>query len=245
MKAMVFAAGLGTRLKPWTEKHPKALVPVGGVPMLERVLVNLRESGFDDVVVNVHHFADQVTDFLSSHDFGIRVRVSDERELLLDTGGGLLAASPMLFEDDAPVLIHNVDILSNANLNGLMNRHIESGADATLLVSGRNSSRRLAFDGDGRLRGWHNVNSGEYRPAGYVPSDDCHEVAFSGIHVVGPEVISRMRAGGYEGKFPIMDFYLGECERLDIREHYAEGLELIDIGKPETLAEANQTVGDY
>lgn len=240
MKAMVFAAGLGTRLKPWTEHHPKALVPVGGVPMLERVLVNLRDSGFDDVVVNVHHFADQIEEFLAAHDYGIRVRVSDERALLLDTGGGLLAASPLLFEDDAPVLIHNVDILSNADLRGLMAVHETSGADATLLVSGRKSSRRLAFDDGWRLRGWHNLTSGEYRPAGYSPTEGEREVAFSGIHVVGPEVIRRMRDGGYSGKFPIMDFYLAESGRLDLRGSYAETLELIDIGKPETLAAADR-----
>ena len=239
MKAMIFAAGLGTRLKPWTLHHPKALVPVGGVPMLERVIVKLKSQGFDDFVINVHHFADQIIDFVNAADFGVTIRFSDERERLLDTGGGLLKAAPLLFADNEPVLIHNADILSDANLQQLMSAH---KGDATLLVSDRNSSRKLVVNGNSRLCGWHNEKSDEYRPAGFVPAAGMSEVAFSGIHVVSPSVIAMMRNDGYPEAFPIMDFYLARCGDADFNVHKSDNLQLIDIGKPETLAIANRLV---
>lgn len=239
MKAMILAAGLGTRLKPWTLKHPKALVPVGGVPMLERVIKGLRAQGFDRLTVNVHHFAEQIKDFLSANDFGVEITVSDESGLLLDTGGGILGARELLFADDEPVLIHNVDILSDANLGELMENHVKSGAEATLLVSRRDSSRALLRDRSGRLRGWHNRRSGEYRPAGYTPAADHEEFAFSGIHVVSRSLLDRMESDGLRGAFPIMDVYLGHCHEAEYRLHVADDLHLIDIGKPETLAQAN------
>ncbi len=121
MKAMILAAGLGTRLRPWTLEHPKALVPVGGVPMLERVIVRLKDEGFDEIVVNIHHFGDQIIDFVRSKDFGVKIFISDERGELLDTGGGLVYARELLGED--PVLVHNVDILSNADLKSFMRKH--------------------------------------------------------------------------------------------------------------------------
>lgn len=239
MKAMILAAGLGTRLKPWTLEHPKALVPVGGVPMLRRVIEKLRDSGFDRITVNVHHFADQVKEYLSTNDFGVCVTVSDESDLLLDTGGGILGAADLLFADDEPVLIHNVDILSDADLQKLMETHKDSGSEATLLVSDRESSRRLIFDEEGRLCGWHNSNTGEYRPAGFVPAEGMKAHAFSGIHVVSRSLIYRMKRAGLSGAFPIMDFYLGNCGDADYRAYLEPQLHLIDIGKPQTLAEAN------
>ncbi|MDE6382409.1 MAG: NTP transferase domain-containing protein, partial [Muribaculaceae bacterium] len=122
MKAFILAAGLGTRLRPWTLEHPKALVPVGGVPMLERVILRMRDQGFDDITVNVHHFADQIVDFLNARDFGVAVHISDERERLLDTGGAILHASRFLAADPAPFLVHNVDILSDAPHASLMEK---------------------------------------------------------------------------------------------------------------------------
>lgn len=239
MKAFVLAAGLGTRLKPWTLKHPKALAPVGGIPMLERVIVSLREQGFDRILVNVHHFADQIVDFLSGRDFGIDVAVSDESELLLDTGGALLHAAGWLCADEQPFLIHNVDILSNADLAGLMKAHAESDADATLLVSDRDSSRRLYFDRGMNLVGWRNFKSEELRPAGFRVEPGLRMYAFSGIHAVSPRMLARMRAEGYNGKFPIMDYYLAKAGASSpIRGMAAEGLRLIDIGKPASLARA-------
>lgn len=237
MKAMIFAAGLGTRLKPWTLHHPKALVPVGGVPMLERVITKLKSQGFDYFVINVHHFANQIIDFVNSADFGVRICFSDEQNRLLDTGGGLLKAAPLLFEDNEPVLIHNVDILSDADLCQLMNVH---NGDATLLVSDRNSSRKLVVNSDLRLCGWHNEKTDEYRPVGFEPSAGMSEVAFSGIHVVSPSVIEMMKADGYPEVFPIMDFYMSRCDDAVFNVHKADNLQLIDIGKPETLALANE-----
>lgn len=239
MKAFVLAAGLGTRLKPWTLEHPKALAPVGGTPMLERVIVSLRDQGFDRILVNVHHFADQIVDFLSGRDFGIDVTVSDESELLLDTGGALLHAAGWLCADEQPFLIHNVDILSNADLAGLMKAHAESDADATLLVSDRDSSRRLYFDRGMNLVGWRNFKSEELRPAGFRVEPGLRMYAFSGIHAVSPRMLARMRAEGYKGKFPIMDYYLAKAGASSpIRGMAAEGLRLIDIGKPASLAQA-------
>lgn len=168
---MIFAAGLGTRLKPLTDKMPKALVEVGGKPLLERVILKLRDAGFDHIVVNVHHFANQITDWLEQHDFGISIKTSDETSELLDTGGGLKKALT-LFRTDEPILIHNVDILSNADLKEFYNdgpvmMNYGSGqpfnASATLLVSWRKTKRYLLFDQDMRLVGWTNIETGQVR----------------------------------------------------------------------------------
>lgn len=236
MQAMILAAGLGTRLRPWTLEHPKALVPVRGVPMLERVILRLKEQGFTKIVVNVHHFASQIVEFLQSHDFGVQIVVSDETDQLLDTGGAILNAAP-LFEN-GPVLVHNVDILSNANLAELMRAHEQTGADSTLLVSDRASSRKLIFDKDMRLRGWHNLKEGIYKPEGFVSEEGYREYAFSGIHVVGESVLEEMRRIEREPKFSIIDFLLSPEQHCDVRGYLQEGLELIDIGKPATLERA-------
>lgn len=240
MKAFILAAGLGTRLKPWTLEHPKALVPVGGVPMLERVIRRLVGEGFNSITINVHHFSEQIISFVSNNNFGADIRISDESGLLLDTGGGLLHASELLFQDSEPVLIHNVDILSNADLSHLMRVHKDGDAAATLLSSNRNSSRKLVVDSDGYLCGWHNLKNDEYRPSGFSPSEGMHEVAFSGIHIVGPKIIERMKSNGWNGVFPIMDFYLKECDTMHIKCLECDSLELIDIGKPDTLAQADE-----
>lgn len=244
---MILAAGLGTRLRPWTLEHPKALVPVVGVPMLERVIESLKSQGFDEIVINIHHFGEQIVDFLAEHDFGVRISVSDERGRLLDTGGGVLAAGEILFaEDDSPFLVHNVDILSNADLAGLMRSHSEEENDITLLTSDRDSSRRLIFDEGGRLRGWHNLTTDEYRPKGFRPSPFCHESAFSGIYVVGKKAWERIKEYSERIEreaFPIMDFFLSECGELKMGECKAENLTLIDIGKPASLKQANLEFG--
>lgn len=237
MQAMILAAGLGTRLKPWTLSHPKALVPVDGVPMLERVILRLKSQGFDRFVVNVHHFASQVTDFLKASNFGVDIKISDESGRLLDTGGAILAASPLFMQ--GPVLVHNVDILSNADLGDLMRVHEHSGVDSTLLVSERESSRKLVFDSGLRLRGWHNVRDNQYKPEGFVPEDNFKEYAFSGIHVVGCHEIEEMRRIEPDKKFPIVDFLLSDLHDCEVRGYVQPALELIDIGKPDTLRLAN------
>lgn len=253
MKAFVLAAGLGTRLKPWTLEHPKALVPVGGVPMLQRVIGRLRDEGFNDLTVNVHHFAGQIIDFLKDTDFGVDVNISDESELLLDTGGGLLNASRFLHDGSSPVLVHNADILSDAPLAGIMSAHKYSGADISLVTSPRDSQRKLVFGENGELCGWHNLATDEYRPAGFDVSPGMHENAFSGIYVIGAEVFGVLRSyASVTGslKFPIMDFLLHNAslaasspQKLVIKEIELPHLRLIDIGKPETLHLARSLFG--
>lgn len=180
MRAMIFAAGLGTRLKPLTDTMPKAIVPVAGKPMLEHVITKLKSSGFDDIIINIHHFGEQIIDFLqANNNFGVNIRISDEREMLLDTGGGIKRALE-LFPTDEPVLIHNVDILSDVDLNALYGFHLRSGNDATLMVSERKTSRYLIFDKEDRLCGWINKGSGETKPEGFVYNPSEHsEYAFS------------------------------------------------------------------
>ena len=158
---MIFAAGLGTRLRPLTDHTPKALVSVAGKPMLERVILRLKEAGFNDITVNIHHFGEQIIEFLrANNDFGITIHLSDERDMLLDTGGGIKKARPFL-DGNEPFLVHNADILSDINLAELYRHHRESNAEATLLVSQRQTSRYLLLDDANRLHGWINKSTGE------------------------------------------------------------------------------------
>lgn len=243
MNAMIMAAGLGTRLKPWTETHPKALVPVDGVPALEILIRKLEGEGFRRVMVNVHHFADQIIDYLDSSRISMEVCVSDERALLLDTGGGIAKCGSNLVPDGEPVLVHNVDILSNASLSELLQRHKDAGNDVTLLTSERDSSRRLIFDSDGQLCGWHNVDTDEYRPEGFASDSFMHQHSFSGIYVLSPNAIDdicRYAVESGKEKFSIMDYLLSLPKNILIREHYDAGLQLLDIGKPERLAVAGE-----
>lgn len=238
---MILCAGLGTRLKPWTLEHPKALVPVGGIPMLSRVADNLSRQGFEDLTLNVHHFSDQIIAYVEEGNLrGCNVKISDESDALLDTGGGILRAEKLLTQSDSPFLVHNVDILSNADLKWLYENHVASGRDVTLLVSDRESSRKLIFESGGlRLKGWLNVATGETRPAGVKTSADDKVYAFSGIYVMSVSVFDIMRRQDFIGKFPIMDFFLASADALDIGGVVQPGLEIIDIGKPETLSRAN------
>lgn len=240
---MILCAGLGTRLKPWTESHPKALVPVGGVPMLKRVIDRLYSQGFDEVTLNTHHFSDQIFSFINNEDLPVReINVSDESKLLLDTGGGILNAERFLAADSRPFLVHNVDILSNADLKGLYDAHLSSGGNITLLVSDRDSSRRLVFDKDMNLKGWKNLNTDELRPINLKIENSDAMYAFSGIYVMSPDVFAVMKENGFGGKFPIMDFFLSGLQGLKISGVVATDLKLIDIGKPDTLRRANLEV---
>lgn len=238
MKAMIFAAGLGTRLKPLTDTLPKALVPVAGTPMLELVVLKLKAAGCTELVINIHHFGEQIIEFLRAHqDFGLTVHVSDERGELLDTGGGIRKAAPF-FTDGSPFLVHNVDILSNADLRQLYDDHLHSGNEATLLVSPRTTTRYLLFDDRQRLCGWLHKGTGQTKPAGFTYSPSLHqEYAFSGIHVFSPSLF-RYMDGQWQGKFSITDFYLSVCHQTNIGGCIRPDLQLMDIGKPETLAKA-------
>ena len=240
MKAMIFAAGLGTRLKPLTDRMPKALVPVAGKPMLEHVIGKLKASGFDEIVINVHHFANQIIDFLKANDnFGIRIWISDETEELLDTGGGIKKAAPYF---DEPFLIHNADILSNVDLKALYDYHCKSENDATLLVSTRKTVRHLLFDANNRLQGWVNKDTLQTKPEGFVYQPEVQkEYAFGGIHVISPTLFNYM-GDEWTGKFPLMDFYLQTCHEARLGSYVKEDLQLLDIGKLDTLAKAEEFI---
>lgn len=241
---MLFAAGLGTRLRPLTDHMPKALVPVGGRPLLDITASRLREAGVDTIVVNVHHFANQIVDYVSQHDLGLNITISNESQQLLDTGGGLKKALK-IFEDldktastsapTEPILIHNVDILSNADLAVFYNENRD--VDVALMVSPRKTQRYLLFNDDMRLVGWTNVATGEVRsPYPELKVEACHMYAFSGIHLVTPGIRPEMET--WPEKFPIMDFYLAMCDKLHIRGVLNEELRLLDVGKQDTLKAA-------
>ena len=242
MKAMVFAAGLGTRLRPLTNDRPKALVEVAGITMLERVLTHLREAGFTDVTVNVHHFAPMVIDFLDEHDhFGLDLHISDESDLLLDTGGGILAARQWL-DGNQPFMVHNADILSDLDLNAFYDSHQGSGALATLLVKERLTQRYFVFDNDDRLQGWINKKTGETRPDGFShnPARQ-HELAFGGMHVISPAIFPLLeRYAATVGRvFSITPFYIDICRQQLIKGyHPSQSYQWLDVGKPETLEQA-------
>ena len=239
MKAMIFAAGLGTRLKPLTDHMPKALVPVAGKPMLEHVILKLKSFGVDELVINVHHFAQQIIDFLKEKDnFGIKIWISDESEELLETGGGIKKAAPFF---DEPFLVHNADILSNVDLKAMYDYHLTSGNDATLLVSPRKTVRYLLFNETNRLCGWVNKDTLQTKPEGFVYQPEIQkEYAFGGIHIISPTLFKYME--GWSGKFSIMDFYLQTCQKAQLGGYIKDDLHLIDIGKLETLAKAEEFI---
>lgn len=238
---MIFAAGLGTRLKPLTDTTPKALLPIGGKPMLEHVILKLKDAGFHQIVINIHHHGQQILDFLeANNNFGIRINISDERDYLLDTGGGIKKAACFL-QGDEPFLIHNVDILSNVDLRHLYNKHLETNPLATLLVSKRNTSRYLLFNKENKLCGWRNHDTGEVKS--YYPDFDpkqYNEYAFSGVHVVSPQIFEWMEE--WTGKFSIINFYLSICAKTNIHAYEMENLRLLDIGKPDTLEKAEKWI---
>ena len=247
MKALIFAAGLGTRLKPLTDTMPKALVKVGGKPMLEHVILHLKEQGFCDIIINIHYLGEQIIDFLkANHNFGINICISDERNEVLETGGGILKAADFL-EDGEPFLVHNSDILTNIDLRGLYQRHIENKADATLLVGQRDTSRYLIFNHEDTLCGWINKKTGEQKPEGFCYDPAQHEVwAFGGIHVISPTLLHYMRSDGWSGKFSIIPFYLSVCQKARIMgSPIAPDRYWFDIGKIETLEEADHFLKNY
>lgn len=254
MQAMIFAAGLGTRLKPLTDRIPKALVSVGGEPLLKRVIFKLKDAGAERIIVNVHHFASQITDYLKTNEnFGMDIRISDESAGLLETGGGIKKAR-MLFDSRYPILIHNVDILSNVDLRQFYSADrkvmcAECGvphqkAGAILLVSSRKTKRYLLFNKQMMLVGWVNIETGEVKsPYPEIMKSNPETLqnmfsmfAFSGIHTFSPQMFSLMDS--YPDKFPIMDFYLQNCNKIGIKGIVKENLRLMDVGKQETLKEA-------
>ena len=243
MKAMIFAAGLGTRLRPLTDDRPKALVEVAGKTMLERVITRLAEAGFDDIVINIHHFGEKILEFLERNkNFGLNIKVSDEREKLLDTGGGILHARQWL-DGDQPFIVHNADIITDLDLKAMYDNHLAGGAMATVLVKDRPTARYFVFDNDLTLRGWINKSTGETRPAHFVHEGaSMRELAFGGIHVISPAIFKPLEeyAQGND-KFSITPFYVDRCSSHLIKGYLQEQDYMwLDVGKIETLQQASQ-----
>jgi len=242
MNAMIFAAGLGTRLRPLTNDKPKALVEVNGKTMLEHNILKLKANGFDHIVVNIHHFGEQIIQFLKAHDnFGINIKVSDERQQLLDTGGGIKRAIP-LFTEPGPILIHNVDIISDIDLKHLYSQHLLHAAavkgkatGATLAINERKTSRYLMFDQDKCLCGWTNISTEE------IKGELGEKFAFAGIHVVDPNLFAYLQAKEEEA-FPIIGFYLDICQDLALVGENVTENAWVDCGKPESLFKAAEII---
>ena len=256
-QAMILAAGLGTRLKPLTDTMPKALVPVGGKPLLDIQIEKLQQAGYDRFVVNVHHFAQQIVDHVNERKE--KILISDETSELLETGGGLKKAQG-LFRDDEPILIHNVDILDNVDYEWFRRQH-QDDEDAVLLVSRRKTKRYLLFDNAMRLMGWKNIETGEVkspfpwlREAEITIDDDLqvtsltahlsplnsqlYAFAFSGIHSFSPRLFPLMDR--FPDRFPIIDFYLSVCHRSRIVGLVKNDLKVLDVGKLDSLSAAEE-----
>ena len=262
MKVLIFAAGLGTRLRPLTDTKPKAMIEVGGKPLLEWLLIKLKSEGFKDIVINVHYLGQQILDFVKENkSFGLNVSFSDESDLLRDTGGGIRHAERLL-NDGEPFLVHNVDIVSNLNLRNLYDDCVAGmsgeecshcGGDAgvaseilaSLIVSKRDSDRRLLFDGGNNLKAWENLKTGEVKSpfadlaaekAGSLKIRELNPYAFAGVHVISPKIFELMRS--MPEKFPIVDFYLSQADKYRVKAEYREDLQLLDVGRVEHIQAA-------
>lgn len=235
VSAMIFAAGLGTRLYPLTQDRPKALVEIHGQTLLETVIRKITDAGIHDIVVNVHHFSNLMKDFIRSHSFDADIRISDETDFLLDTAGGLKFAEPLLHHADH-ILLHNVDILSNINLNQLINTHLQNNAMATLAVRERKTSRYLLFDRDTlRLGGWENVTTGEKRIV--HPMDAVLPLGFSGIHVVSRRIFPYIPAGE---KISMTPLYLDLASQHLIQGYLHQNDDWMDVGKYEDVVKIQE-----
>lgn len=233
-KALIFAAGKGTRLKPFTDSHPKALALVNDVPLLERNIKYLQSFGVTEFVINVHHFGEQIVEFLEKNNhFGAKIDISYEKDELLETGGGLLFAQKYL-ENEENFLIMNADILTDLNIHELVKFHETHLPLATLAVSDRNSSRKLFFNSEMVLKGWMNKNSGETKMAEF--NDSFKELAFSGIHCINSSIFDKIKR---RGKFSIMEEYLDLMFDNEILGFQHEA-RLIDVGRPESVIEAEK-----
>jgi len=250
-KAMILAAGLGTRFKPWTDRHPKALAPVNGKSLLQRNIEYLQGYGIDDVVVNVHHFADQIKEALAVHKgWGSRITISDETTEVLETGGGLKKAAALLTDGAAvagnsaapgdpaspkPFLLMNVDILTDLDLSAMIDAHFRHRPLATLAVTGRTTSRYFLWEETGELGGWRNTATGQERII--RPGRVFVQKAFSGVHIIDPAIFPLMQQ---KGKFSMVDVYLDLAATHPIRSFDHSHSRLIDVGKPDSVEQAEK-----
>lgn len=233
MNALIFAAGLGTRLYPLTLDKPKALVEINGKTLLEITILRLKEIGIKTVVVNVHHFPDLIIDYLKSHDyFGVDILISDERNFLLETGGGIVKAATLI-DKNTPLLVHNVDIVSDINLQALFDYHMAYKAEATLAVRQRKTSRYLLFNPSMHLCGWENQQTGEKKII--IPQKELQAYAFSGIQIINPSILADITQ---EGKFSIISAYLELLHKHRLIGYDHTSSQWIDVGKQESLEQA-------
>ena len=235
MKAMILSAGLGTRLKPFTNEHPKALAMVNGKTLLQRNIEYLSSFGIKEIIVNVHHFADQIIQLLEANNgFGSTTIISDETKEVLETGGGLMQAKDFLI-DSSPFVLLNVDILTNMNIGKMIDHHSSSKALATLCVSQRKTSRYFLFDKMDNLCGWRNVNVNQETIVRVA--DNYIEKAFWGIHIISPTIFDLIKRAG---KFSIVDAYMDLCRDHIIKAYDDRNSKFIDVGKPESIVLAEE-----
>ena len=233
MKAMIFAAGLGTRLYPLTLNKPKALVEIAGKTLLQLAIEKVGQAGYNELVINIHHFGDQIIDFLKkNNNFGLSITISDERNQLLDTGGGILNAQPLLVGDE-PFLVYNVDVLSNIDLQLFRKYHDERGGLATLAVRDRKTSRYLAFDQSMQLCGWKNIKTGDEISTRNI--QNCSLLAFSGIQLIEPSIFKLITE---TGSFPLIPLYLRLAKDHRIMGYHDNSFLWMDLGKPDQIIEA-------
>ena len=241
--AMILAAGLGTRLKALTQDKPKALVPLNGKPLLQHCIENLITNGFHHIVINVHHFGEQIIDFVESHHFDADIQISDERDLLMDTGGGIVKATP-LFKDSKAVLVHNVDIISNVNLGEMTTQFIDSKDDAWLLTQDRETNRKLLFDDENLLIGWTNKSEKQFKwvhdsqsalRQAQGPLLYYKEMAFSGLHFFRSDLFAKFECKPQS----VIDLYLNLAKNNRIVSKPIQPDYWFDLGKPEQLENAS------
>lgn len=236
MKAMILAAGLGTRLKPFTDKHPKALAVVNKKTILQRNIEYLASFGIKEILINVHHFADQLMDFVKKNNgFGSHISFSDERDEVLETGGGIKKARWFFEKDTEPFIVMNVDVLTDMNLNEMISQHQSDQPLASLAVSSRSTSRYFLFGEFNLLCGWRNVKTGEEKIC--RKAENYIEKAFSGIHVISPEIFLLIKM---EGKFSMVDVYLELAKTNAIKAFDHTDSKFIDVGKPESILKAEE-----
>jgi NDP-sugar pyrophosphorylase family protein len=239
MKAMIFAAGLGTRMRPITNTIPKALVPVGEMPLLEIVIRRLKFFGIEDIIINVHYLAAQIEDFLNqNNNFDINIQISDERDLVLETGGGLKKAQ-WFFDDGKPFLVCNTDVLSTINIQKLYEQHLENNAIATLATQWRKTSRYLLFDENQQLNGWLNTKNGEVK----ICRNDAKRLqmmAFSTYQILDPAIFNYFPSD--KNVFTTIDTFLAAAEHHKIMSYEHSNDDWIDVGTPENIAPALEIV---
>jgi len=234
MKAMILAAGFGTRLKPFTDAHPKALATVNDKTILQRNIEYLSSFGIKKIVINVHHFANQITEFIRKNNgFGSEISFSDETDKVLETGGGIKKASWFFKEEDEPFVVMNVDILTDMNLEKMIVQHKKEKPLATLAVTSRKTSRYFLFDELDHLVGWENVKTGEQKMS--RQTNKYWQKAFSGIHIISPEIFDLIKM---QGKFSMVDVYLELAKTNDITAFDHNNSKFIDVGKPESILKA-------